>query len=591
MRPPWRAIAPALIGALSGAILGLPATAGATVTHYPASGLPYGIAAGPDGALWFVEESASKIGRLTTGGALTDYDTTTGGSQPYQITAGPDSAMWFTESAAGKIGRINTSGVVTDEFGPTGAHPNAITVGPDNALWYGADGVIGRINTSGTITTYAAPVGAPNGIAAGPDGGIWFTGNNTKIGRISTGGGTPTMYDLPAAATDPWGIAAGPDGALWFTERLGNAIGRITTAGVVTNEFPIPEVNGIHAGPRGITRGPDGAMWFTAWDGGRIGRIAMDGTITQVVTGGNGPHSIVSGSDGAMWFTETAGSIGRITIDPDAPGGPPPSGPPPSDTSPTPSSGLRPTSTSVGGCAYNTATFYFFCTVTVSDTGAAPASTPGGFVNLAHFPGGGCALGGPGGGGSASCLAVIVPPATETSRVVTATYAGDSTHDGSSGSASLALIGSKLPSKPKLIGQVTLQPPTMFPAPSGASTSAAKPGTVVTYTLRAPARVRFTVKRPKPGRLMVVRKSKSKSKSRRCAAPGKGNRHGKPCTRFVALPGSFTLLGHRGKNHFRFRGRIGGRSLKPGRYQLAATPKIFAVTGKIATRPFRVKRR
>jgi hypothetical protein len=221
--------------------------------------------------------------------------------------------------------------------------------------------------------------------------------------------------------------------------------------------------------------------------------------------------------------------------------------------------------------------------VTVADTGAAPGSTPGGFITLAHFPGGGCALGGPGSGGSASCLAVIVPPATETSRVVTATYAGDSKHAGSSGSTSLALIGSKLPTKPKLIDGVTLQPSTMFPAPSGGSTSAAPPGTVVTYTLRAPARVRFTVQGLRPGRLTKL------GKGRRCAAPSKHNGHGKPCTRFVTLPGSFTVLGVRGTNRFRFTGRIGGRTLRPGRYQLVATPSVFAVTGKIAKRTFRVK--
>src|SRR5258705_107180 len=35
------------------------------------------------------------------------------------------------------------------------------------------------------------------------------------------------------------GITAGPDGALWFTESAGNAMGRITTAGVVT-KYPLP---------------------------------------------------------------------------------------------------------------------------------------------------------------------------------------------------------------------------------------------------------------------------------------------------------------------------------------------------------------
>jgi hypothetical protein len=50
----------------------------------------------------------------------------------------------------------------------------------------------------------------------------------------------------------PSGITVGPDGALFFTENAGNKIGRITTAGVIT-EFPIPTEN---SQPNGITTGP-----------------------------------------------------------------------------------------------------------------------------------------------------------------------------------------------------------------------------------------------------------------------------------------------------------------------------------------------
>ena len=63
------------------------------------------------------------------------------------------------------------------------------------------------------------------------------------------------------AGAQPTSIVAGPDGNLWFTEfNGGNRIGRITTAGVIT-EFS----TGITAGalPYGITAGPDGNLWFT----------------------------------------------------------------------------------------------------------------------------------------------------------------------------------------------------------------------------------------------------------------------------------------------------------------------------------------
>jgi virginiamycin B lyase len=39
---------------------------------------PYGIAAGPDGALWFTEMRGGRIGRITTGGEVSAYPLPTG---------------------------------------------------------------------------------------------------------------------------------------------------------------------------------------------------------------------------------------------------------------------------------------------------------------------------------------------------------------------------------------------------------------------------------------------------------------------------------------------------------------------------------
>jgi streptogramin lyase len=74
------------------------------------------------------------------------------------------------------------------------------------------------------------------------------------------GAQTITEFPIPTVGGSPISITTGRDGALWFTERIGNKIGRITTAGVIT-EFPIP-TDSVSL-PRGITSGPDGALWFT----------------------------------------------------------------------------------------------------------------------------------------------------------------------------------------------------------------------------------------------------------------------------------------------------------------------------------------
>ena len=119
----------------------------------------------------------------------------------------------------------------------------------------------------------------PEGIAAGPDGALWFTNSdftNDSIGRITTTG-VVTNYTDPGISSSV-GITAGPDGALWITSGNGSdsAVSRLTTSGVFTNYSG----SGI-SNPHQITAGPDGALWFTNSGGSSIGRITTAGAITD----------------------------------------------------------------------------------------------------------------------------------------------------------------------------------------------------------------------------------------------------------------------------------------------------------------------
>ena len=239
----------------------------------------YGARLGPDGNLWLAEHDGRRVGAMSTSGALLhDYPTGTYTS-PYDVAAGTDGNLWWTdeEFGVGKIGRITTGGAVTEFTGLT-SFPRQITAGPDGNLWFtenynGGNSKIGRITTSGTVTEFplANAGAAPNGIAAGPDGNVWFTEQATsgnKIGKI-TPSGTITEYPLPTANAAPEYIAAGPDGNLWFTEEGQQKVGRITPGGTIT-EFPIPG-----AGPVGITIGPDGNMWFLEGGSHKAARISV----------------------------------------------------------------------------------------------------------------------------------------------------------------------------------------------------------------------------------------------------------------------------------------------------------------------------
>jgi virginiamycin B lyase len=67
---------------------------------------------GWDGALWFTEGGANKIGRITTSGAVTEYRIPTPNSGPYGILpcnsteCPPHGGVWFAQPSANKIGKF-----------------------------------------------------------------------------------------------------------------------------------------------------------------------------------------------------------------------------------------------------------------------------------------------------------------------------------------------------------------------------------------------------------------------------------------------------------------------------------------------------
>jgi streptogramin lyase len=288
---------------------------GATEVPLPTgSSNPRYITAGPDGNLWFTEQGTARIGRITPGGALTEFSQgITANSSPTGITAGPDGNLWFTEftftNGAARVGRITPSGTVTEfSQGITGfANPEGITAGPDGNLWFIENNTarVGRITPSGTITEFSQGItGNPDLITAGPDGNLWFTEGTGQIGRITTGGTITEFTTGITTGSTPNGITAGPDGNLWFTENSANKIGRITPTGTVT-EFR----QGIAAssGLQEITAGPDGNLWFAEQNTGKIGRITPFGVVTefsQGITPSGGPFGITAAPDGNLWFTE-----------------------------------------------------------------------------------------------------------------------------------------------------------------------------------------------------------------------------------------------------------------------------------------------
>jgi streptogramin lyase len=316
------------------AALALCAAAGAdradaiAVTEFPlpvASSGPLGIAAGPDGNVWFTETAGSRVGRVTPAGNVTDFSNgagvSTGGSK-WDIAAGPDGSLWYTDQDNDVVGRM-TPPATAVEFpvpaSPTSVGPRGIAAGPDGNLWVAADGgAIIRVTPAGVPTEFTAGLTSgsrPLDIAAGPDGALWFTEQAGRIGRITPAGAIAEFSSGISPGALPSGIAAGPDGNLWFTELVGNRIGRITPAGVVT-EFAVSPL----AQPRSIIAGPDGDLWFTEENLRRLGRITTGGVVTEyplTLANAGRPAEIARGPNRTLWITTAAGNhVARVLLHP-----------------------------------------------------------------------------------------------------------------------------------------------------------------------------------------------------------------------------------------------------------------------------------
>jgi virginiamycin B lyase len=292
------------------------ASALASETEFPvptSGSVPTAITRGPDGALWFTELDGSRVGRITTGGVVSEFPI--GTSSPTGIATGSDGALWVADHQ-GSIDRVTTAGSMQAFSVPSGRLPWGIVAGPDGNLWAtvqapSAGGgltssAIAQIKTDGTITEYETS-GAVQNIVSGPDGALWFTDPNGAIGRITT---TGVITEFPVGASSiPYGITTGPDGALWFTDQSHGQVGRVTTAGVV-KEFPV----GASSLVDGIAAGPDGALWVADYAGKSIWKVTTAGTGTEYkLPSQSSPRQILAGPDGALWFTIYQDKIGRIT--------------------------------------------------------------------------------------------------------------------------------------------------------------------------------------------------------------------------------------------------------------------------------------
>ena len=277
------------------------------------------IVTGPDGNLWFTEQWANKIGRITPAGAVTEF-ALPDGTGPHDIAAGTDGNVWFTETSANRIGRMTPSGALTEFDLLNPGAPTGLVAGADGKLWYtkpSNPGYIGSITTEGVVDEFEL-FGVPTGITVAPDGAVWVTlPQANTVARFVFGASTSfTPYPIPRANVGATSIVVDPLGFAWFAESNWGAIGVRMPAGAIDEIL----LDSQQALPTDLTVAPDGSVWFTAFNSSQIGRVMLgSGTLDEhpLPAAGAGPRAITVGPDGNLWFvSETGNTIGKATLRP-----------------------------------------------------------------------------------------------------------------------------------------------------------------------------------------------------------------------------------------------------------------------------------
>jgi streptogramin lyase len=272
---------------------------------------PRAITNGSDGNRWFTEGTDSslataKVGRVTPGGTITEFDALCNQCILTDIDQGPGGILYMTSNDA-ELVRFDTNTlqpVLPVLNTPDSGSTSEIDVDGDD-VWVTADfDSLVRYNVTSEQFTEFPLTKQPADLVVDSGGDVWFTApNDQTVNRFDPGTGTTVAsFPVPNGLT-PRSITIATDGQIWFTSRfVPQGVGRLDPDTGVVTTVPTPS----NPGPEGIAASPDGSVWFTQTTKGNVARIDNGLVITEgKAVKNSGPLGIVVAPDGNPWYALT----------------------------------------------------------------------------------------------------------------------------------------------------------------------------------------------------------------------------------------------------------------------------------------------
>ena len=245
---------------------------------------------------------------------IKEWAVPTKGAHPHDPAVGADGALWFTEQMANKIGRLDPK---TGEFKEyplkvTNSGPHGLVEDSSGNIWFTANfaGYIGKLDPrTGEVAAYKMPVEKaddPHSLVFDGNGILWFTLQGANmVGRLDPKSGKIELKEVPTESALPYGIQINSKGVPFFCELGTHKIASIDPKAMGIHDYDLPaEVR-----PRRLAIDAQDRVYFSDFKSGHLGRLDAKTSAVKLWDSPGGaesnPYGIAITPDGMVWYSES----------------------------------------------------------------------------------------------------------------------------------------------------------------------------------------------------------------------------------------------------------------------------------------------